>query len=350
MAFGSSRLLGIDVAYTIAIVGCVISGFYFTMSEKLLTLDRAKYHYFFDFFPALFFFLNGFTVTLTMRDRRISSRKLLTYLSKRGAILMLFGGITLYMWPMNIFFASGFMFVIAPFTAQWNSNLLRIIALLGVILAMSLFYLGVPAHATYALPDLARGEMLGVAGFLLLNGYFSPLPWLLFFFMGLLYGREEIRPRGILPPSSILGIGLVIAAFFVQRFSKKIITNTSPDAGLIHFRMLLPAFVFYATGLSLILMNAVIFIFRKVRIEAIVRFVQTISSSKYSAILFQTLLGVLTISASNVQIFSKRFVLPLYVVTATVLTFVLVFIWRKRINTVGPMEWVIKRISGSSKK
>ncbi|MFM7730184.1 MAG: hypothetical protein ACKO6L_04015, partial [Flavobacteriales bacterium] len=69
-----------------------------------------------------------------------------------------------------------------------------------------------------------------------------------------------------------------------------------------------------------------------------------------SAILFQTLLGVLTISASNVQIFSKRFVLPLYVAVATVLTFVLVFIWRKRINTVGPMEWVIKRISGSSKK
>jgi len=346
----SSRLLGIDVAYTIAIVGCVVSAFYFTMSERLLTLDRAKYHYFFDFFPALFFFLNGFTVTLTMRDRRISSRKLLSYLSKRGAVLMLFGAITLYMWPMNIFFASGFMFVIAPYTAQWNSNLIRIIALLAVILAISLFYLGVPAHATYVLPDLSRGEMLGISGFILFNGYFSPLPWLIFFFMGLLYGREEIRPRGILPPSSLLGIVLIIAAFFIQRFTKKIITNTSPDAALINFRMLLPAFVFYATGMAVILMNAVIFIFRKSKTEVIIRFVQTISSSKYSALLFQMLIGILTIAASNVQIFSKRFVLPLYVMAASILTFALVFIWRKKVNTVGPMEWVIKRISGSSKK
>ena len=75
----SNRLIGIDVAYTVALFGCVVYGFSFTIGDWVLrTLTHTKFGIILDCFPALFFFLNGFTITLTMRDRRISNRKLLS--------------------------------------------------------------------------------------------------------------------------------------------------------------------------------------------------------------------------------------------------------------------------------
>jgi hypothetical protein len=71
---------------------------------------------------------------------------------------------------------------------------------------------------------------------------------------------------------------------------------------------------------------------------------------KYSVVLFYTLIGAITLSATNVEFFSKRFALILYVVLATALTFYLPFLWRKKVTEQGPMEYIIKRISGSAKK
>jgi hypothetical protein len=71
---------------------------------------------------------------------------------------------------------------------------------------------------------------------------------------------------------------------------------------------------------------------------------------KYSVVLFYTLIGFLTISATNVEFFSKRLMLMVYVVLATALTFYLPFLWRKKVTEQGPMEYLIKRISGSASK
>ena len=183
MASGTNRLIGIDVTYVIALIGCVVYGYTYTIGDLVQnSLTHTKFNVFFDVFPALFFFLNGFTVTLTMRDRRISNRKLLSYSGKRGSVMLLTGLIFCSIWPMNIFIASGMMFLIIPFVAQWNNILIRVITLLTVVLGISLLFLDVPAHTTYTLPSLGGGEIYNGLGFLFFNGYYSLLPWIIFFF------------------------------------------------------------------------------------------------------------------------------------------------------------------------
>ncbi|MBL0316453.1 MAG: hypothetical protein IPP69_11990 [Flavobacteriales bacterium] len=100
----SRRLVGIDVAYGLAVMGCIVYAFWFIMGDKVTSvLTQTRFSILMDIFPALFFFLNGFTVTLTMRDRRVSNRKLLSYLGKRGSVLFLIGLSCCVIWPMNIF-------------------------------------------------------------------------------------------------------------------------------------------------------------------------------------------------------------------------------------------------------
>ncbi|MFM7728950.1 MAG: hypothetical protein ACKO7B_19790, partial [Flavobacteriales bacterium] len=215
MSSGSNRLIGIDVAYTISLIGCVLYGYAFTIGDLVQnSLTHTKFNVFLDVFPTIFFFLNGFTVTLTMRDRRISNRKLLSYSGKRGSVLLLIGLIFCAIWPMNILIASGMMFLVVPFVAQWNNVLIRVITLLTIVFGISLLYIDVPTHTTYSTPSLGGGEIYNGLGFMFFNGYYSPLPWVVFFFAGLIYGRTEIRPRGWLPPSSIVAIGMIVISFF----------------------------------------------------------------------------------------------------------------------------------------
>lgn len=355
MASSSSRLIGIDVTYVMALVGCVIYGYTFTIGDLVQnSLTHTKFNVVFDVFPAMFFFLNGFTVTLTMRDRRISNRKLLSYSGKRGSVLLLIGLMFCSIWPMNIFIASGMMFLVIPFVAQWNNILIRIITLLTVVFGITLLFLDVPAHTTYTLPSLGGGEIYNGLGFLFFNGYYSLLPWVVFFFAGLIFGRTDVRPKGWLPPASILGLALIVGAAFLNRYAKILDTDAlllrRSDLFFMNIRLLFPSFCLYGIGLSIFILNANIYFFRRLSIPKLLKFVQTISSMKYSVVLFYTLIGVITLTATNVEFFSKRLALVIYVVLATVLTFYLPFLWRKKVTEQGPMEYLIKRISGSAKK
>jgi hypothetical protein len=355
MPSSQSRLIGIDVSYAIAILGCIMYAYFFTMGDKVQSaLSHSRFNIVMDCFPALFFFLNGFTVSLTMRDRRISSRKLLSYLGKRGSILLLIGLCFVVVWPMNILVASGLMYFAAPFVAQWNNVLLRIFTLLTVVLGITLLYVDVPTHTAYSLPTLEGGEIYNALGFVLFNGYYAVLPWFSFFFAGLLYGRSEIRPRGILPPSSILAVMMIVASFFINRFAKKIDTDITllqrSDLFFLNIRLLFPAFVVFAIGVSILTLNTSIYAFRSIQNKRFLRTVQTISSQKYSVILWHMIVGTITLLATNVQFFSKKIALLMYVVMAISLTLYLTFFWKKHVSEQGPIEWLIKRTSGSSKK
>jgi hypothetical protein len=355
MPTSSRRLIGIDVAYCLAVLGCIIYGFWFTMGDKVTSsLSQTQFNIFLDCFPALFFFLNGFTVTLTMRDRRVSNRKLLSYLGKRGTVLFLVGLSCCTMWPMNIFIASGLMYMAAPFVAQWNNVVLRIITLLTIMFGITLLYVDAPTYTTYNPPTLGGGEIYNILGFLLFNGYYSILPWFVFFFAGLLFGRTEVKPRGILPPSSFVGIAMIIACYFINNFSKKLDNDLAQlqrsDFFLLNIRLLFPAFIIYAIGVCIVFINAVMYLFRRFENRILLRVIQAMSSMKYSMFFFHTIIGLLTISATNLQVFSKKMVLLVYVILATSLTIYLTFMWKKRVSEQGPMEWLIKRISGSAKK
>lgn len=355
MPASSHRLIGIDVAYVIAVVGCVIYGFWFTIGDKVTSsLSQTQFNVILDCFPALFFFLNGFTVTLTMRDRKVSNRKLLAYLGKRGSVLFVIGLAFCPFWPMNIFIASGLMYIVAPFIAQWNNIVLRIFSLLTIVFGIALLYVDVPTHSVYTTPSLGGGELYNIMGFLLFNGYYSILPWFVFFFIGLLFGRTEVRPKGILPPSSIVGLGLIIGSYFVNIMIKKIDNSIESlqrsDIFLLNIRLLFPSFIIFASGVAIVMVNAVMFLFRRLENKLMLKFIQTISSTKYSVFFFHTVVGLLTMSAANLQFFTRKTILFVYVVLATSLTMYLTFLWKKRVSDQGPMEWVIKRISGSAKK
>lgn len=354
MSSNSNRLFGIEFAYSLSIIGCVMYIFMFTIGDKVRSiLSHEEYSLILDFFPALFFFLNGMTVTLTMRDKRISTRKLLAYLGKRGSVLFLIGLAMCIIWPMNIFIASGLMYFLSQFLALWNNIVLRILIVVIIVLGFTLLYLGVPTTVEYSAPTLQGGNMINLSGFLFFNGYFSIIPWSIFFLAGMQFGRLNISTKGWLPPSSLVGIGLVVVSFFIQHYSSPLQERFDAvehhDSLFLKLRFFYLAFIFYAVGMSVCLVNFFIFAFKSFDSKRILKFTQTISSMKYSVLFFQVMVGLLTMAVTNSPIFMNKIVLAIYILVASFLTFYLVIMWKKRINDQGPVEWVVKRIAGSTK-
>ena len=353
----SNRLIGIDLCYAVALFGTVAYIYFFATNRFAIeegVLSHSWNILLLDFFPALFFFLNGLTISLTMRDRKVSSRKMLAYLTKRGMLLFLIGLAVCVYWPMNMFIAVGIMYFVAPYVVQWNNTILRVLIILGLFIAHGLLFIHVPSSVSFKIPEIHGGGIIDLTGFVFFNGYFSILPWFLLFIAGMLFGRSDLRARGWLPPNSIVGVALVGVGILLQVVLKRIDVTYLDlrrfDNPLLNFRLLMPSFVFVSIGFSMILINATNYFFRVFEAVKIVKLASLFSSMKYSVLLFQLIISSLTIVLTPGAFFAKSSVLIGFCIAATIFTFYLPIFWSKKISNKGPLEWTFKRISGSAKK
>lgn len=350
----SFGLLGIDIAYIIALCGMLFSASFFVIGGRMFMLNHEQYFLVFDFFPALFFFLNGLTVTLTMRDKRISSRRLLSYLGKRGSVLLVVGAIFMAIWPLNVLFASGIFYILAPLFANWNNIILRTLALAVSICAILMVNLDVATNVTFSNLDLQGLRFSNLFSFFFFNSYYSILPWISFFLFGMLYGRNDLRMKGILPPSSLFALFTIGMAFIVQYYSSAFYTEGDKTEYLHIFpfnvKLYMPSFIIFGLGAITLILNVLIYVFRREMDKLIVRRIQGISGAKYSVVFFHLLISTIILSITNEIAFRSKWSI-LALSTATVaLSIFITFIWKNKISDTTPIEWLIKRLSSSTKK
>jgi hypothetical protein len=350
----SFGLLGIDIAYIIALCGTLFSASFFVMGGRLFMLSHEQFFLFLDFFPALFFFLNGLTVTLTMRDKRISSQRLLYYLGKRGLVLLIMGFLFIGVWPLNLLFASGIFYILAPLFANWNNVILRTLGLAVAMSAILMVNLDVDTNVIFTGLDLSGLKFSSLFSFVFFNSYYSILPWICFFILGMLYGRNDLRLKGIFPPASILAIGAILLSIFVQKYSHAFYTEGDKTEYLHFFpfnvKFYMPSFIIFCLGAITLLMNTLIYVFRRDLDRQVVKKIQSISGSKYSIIFFHLLFSVIVISITNEITFRNKWAIFLLALGSVGISLAITLVWKNKISETAPIEWLIKRLSSSTKK
>lgn len=350
----SSGFLGIDIAYIIALLGTIITITFFIIGSRIGMLDHGSYYIIFDFFPALFFFLNGLTITLTMRDRRVSSRRIVSYVTKRGSVLFVIGLLFVTLMPMNVILISGLFYFLVPFFTDWNNTILRILALLLAVLSIMFINLDVQARAVFFPFELQGLGFRHLFGFVFYNGYYSVFPWITFFVLGMLYGRGKLHIAGVLPPSTIISIAFIPIAFYLNDFLDTIYGAeqpiTSGVSNIIYRKFHLPAFYVFTYAVIISLMNTLLFALKGTVLTGKMRNVLYVVGSKYSVLLFHSLMITLVLVLFSKVIFYQTWLLITTTFLVLIATIAMTLIWRKRVSENTPVEWLIKRISGSTKK
>ena len=346
--------MGLDFAYLLSMLGTFVYVYALTFDTRMIGfLSHYKFSIYLDFFPAFFLFINGFTISLSLRSARGSVRKILSFINRRGLILLVLGVLICRTWNMNILVLCGAMCVLAAMIARWNNNVIVVIIILLLSAGHAMLMLGVPTSITYVAPQIEKG-LFPFLRFIFFNGYFSILPWSSFFLAGLLLGREDVRPRGIIPPSSVFGLILIALAFVSEKYLNLYDVDFNPysrvNPNFLNVKFAMTGFVFFGTGLSIVVLNFLTYVFRKGAGEKLDQWVQQISSAKYSAVFLHSFLGFVFISISNVHVFSPLPVRIALIVISIPLIFVGLIYWKKKVNKIGPVEFVIKRLSDSNKK
>lgn len=348
-----ARLYGIDFAYVIATLTCVAISYFFVIGDRLGLLNHVHYFPFVDIFPAWFFFLNGMAITLSMRDNRTSQSKLISFNTKKGTILLLLGLLFAAVWPLDILVSCGVFYIIASYVARFNNVIIRLFAVFCTIASIGFISLAdIRTSVRYEGFGLEGSGMYDLVSFFLFNGYYSIFPWIVFFVAGILHGRGQVHVRGVLAPSNLIAVLWIIISFLVQYFCLSVYQNVdelmSGKIFPLHVKIFIPAFIVMGLGGCVLLTNTCIYVCQNFEKNKFVTWVQDVSSLKYSILLFHLVFGSIIVKGFNSSILTRWGILAF---TAIMVFFIVMLskFWKRRINTLGPAEWLMKRLSGSTR-
>lgn len=351
----SSRLTGIELAYVLATLGCVLSSYFFVLGDRMHFLSHTHYFPLLDIFPAWFLFLNGLTASLNIRNRRISTRRFESFMSKKGSILFLTGLLFCPVWPLNMFMISGLLYMAAPYLIRFNSSILKVLASFTAIISIVLIsFTSLEPTINYSWIKLEGFGWRELASFTLYNGYYSVLPWSLFFLLGIIHGRGDVRVRDLFLPSNIVAVVTIGLSLIAQHMSTGFYMEQTDVYTSRYFplnmKLYIPAFLLLGAGAVTLLTNTCIYVLKKVDNKKLIDYISNLSSMKFSIFLFHLVLGTLTMAIFKLSAFNDKFYLALYILALMSIIWWLIFFWRRRINSLGPIEWLNKRIAGSGRK
>ncbi len=348
----TSRLLGIDLSYVISLMATIAMSLFFVVGDRGNYLSHEHYFPFLDIFPAWFIFMNGLTTTLSLRDRRISSRKLFSFTSKKGSMLFLIGLVFCPVWAVNIFVCCGIFYMLAPQIVKYSTSILGVFAILLGLMSIALINLGVPTFVHFSTIELSGSGPKEFIGFFLFNGYFSVLPWAVFFIVGLMVGRSHLQMKSLIGPSNMISFILITAGVFLEKMTSgyyvnREITGIEGNIFLLQNKFFLPGFVVFACGVCILLTNLCIYVMKDLENRKSISLLNAISGSKYSIYVIHLLIGLFTTAIFTSESFKNRYVILVYIVIVCYACIWSVMAWKKRINELAPIEWMMKRLSGS---
>lgn len=365
------EIKGIAVSYLLAIVGTILANETFVLKDILYVLKSSPpyrntqevYFIWFGLWPALFLFLNGYTMTLAFKSKKQSRKRLMGHYSRRGLVLFGLGLLFIGFWPANILVIAGVCFFVSPLFIRWDSLVLQILLFSVVLLSTVLGNLEVPIYPSYSGISITEANAMNVLGFFFFNGYYSVFPWISFFILGIIYGKSNVKVRGWLPPVAILGALTMLAGIIVQPF----MNNLCGEVGelnvfsfkLISIRFHSFSFLLFESGVVIMVVSAINYMSKKWNETEfgakVIRQIDRFSSSKYTLYFFVCLqtaiLWSLVKGGNQARIYWFK---PVYIlIPASLLmlglSFALVLWWKKKVTDKAPVEWLLKNISGSRK-
>jgi uncharacterized membrane protein YeiB len=365
------EIKGIAISYLLAIVGTILANETFVLKDIIYVLKSTPpyrntqeiYFIWFGFFPALFLFLNGYTMTLAFKSKKQSSSRLMGHYSRRGLVLLGLGLLFVGFWPANILIIAGICFFVSPLFIRWDSVTLQILLFAIVLLSTVLGNLDIPIYPSFAWFKLQDVSAINIVGFLFFNGYYSVFPWISFFILGIVFGKSRVKVRGWFPPIAVFGAVMTIAGIVVQPFLNNMFGNIGElnvfSNNIMSIRFHSFSFILFESGLVLMAVSAINYFGKKwnetISGAKIIGWIDRFSSSKYTLYFFVCLeTGILwsLVKGGNqarIYWFKSAYILIPTSLVMLAFSFLLVIWWKKKVTDKAPVEWLLKNISGSRK-
>jgi len=352
----NKRIIGLDVARAIAIIGM-------TMVNFKVVLSNAKPDWLSDWaslldgkFSAVFVVLAGLGIAFMTKNKKgIEEQKIARVrVLKRALFLFLLGLLFYLVWPADILHFYGVYMLITALVLYASPRLLLILSttlILGYFLLISTF----SYEESWNFETFEYADFWTVKGFfrnLVFNGFHPVIPWVSFMLFGLWLGRQDLQDsyfvRKMFRLSGIMYLLIQVSSILIlQLFSGvsaeeyelvKVIFGTAPMPPM-------PIYMFQGLAFSTFVISGCI-LFSSRYIQK--RWIQGLAAMGRMALTIYIVhvflgIGVFYESIESGNPLSLSFVL-LYALSFSFLCLLFSDFWLRKFKF-GPFEWLMRKVT-----
>ena len=228
----NSRIIGIDVARALAVIGMVIVNFKVVLGEKGDSWVKLLASVFDGKASATFVVLAGVGIALgtnsALRINDLSKLRVAQIkIAKRALFLFVIGLSYMVIWPADILHFYGVYMLFTLLLIQSNPR--RILMWAGaVILTYPILLYWFDYETGWNFNTLEYIDFWEFGGFLrnlFINGFHPVLPWVSFMLVGFWYGKQDLNSDQFLKKSIRVSTLTFIGVQFLSYFSIRILSN-----------------------------------------------------------------------------------------------------------------------------
>lgn len=354
------RILGIDVARSIAIIGMIIVNFKIVFGEEGSPWLKSFAHIFDGKAAATFVVLAGVGLALMTNSAYKTQDKLkqkhsFKRILKRAVFLFITGLSYIVIWPADILHFYGVYMLIS----LWFLYKKPIYAFIGTWLSVFLFpvfmflldYESGWDFNTLTYIDFWQPE--GFIRHLFFNGFHPVFPWVGFMLYGVWFGKQNLRDSVFLKQALAIGLSVFIG---IQLLSTTLITTLAGDNASALEELVpilgtdpmppLPFYMFNGLSIATVIISVCILISNKYKDSILI---QSLNKTGQLALTFYVAhviigMGLIEVLGSDkLGTYSITFSVGYALAFSICCIFFAVFWLKHKAN--GPLEWVIRKIT-----
>ncbi len=355
------RIIGIDVARALAVIGMIIVNFKIVIGHKGEGWMSSFASLFDGKAAATFVVLAGIGLSLMTRSAIKSKNKENLKKSKnrifKRAIFLFFIGLSYtWIWPADILHYYGiYMFVSLYFMGRHVSHIiLGIIGLIGIYPLLLLIF---PYEQGWNFTTLDYFDFWTLKGFfrnLLYNGFHPVIPWSSFMLFGLWYGNKDLNNNDFLKKSLRISIIIfiivqLISWVAIENFSGGDMSAKEEISYLFGTAPMppMPLYMLNGMSISVVIISSCILLAKKFENNVLITLFYNTGKLALTFYVAHVIIGmgVLEVfSTTQLGEYSICFSLS-YALLFSALCVLFAQVWLK-FNKSGPLEWIMRKITG----
>lgn len=355
------RIIGIDVARALAVIGMIIVNFKIAFGNTGNTILKSFVQLFEGKAAATFVFLAGvgiaFMSNSTIREKdTVRLRRTKIRILKRAVFLFIVGLLYIPIWEADILHFYGIYMLIVLFVINSSRTIILGTALFFILIYPFLLFLwNYDVHwdfSTFEYHNFWTPE--GFITNLFFNGFHPVIPWCSFMLIGLWYGKQNLNDSKFLVKSTWMGLLAFLLVQVVSKVSIFILSDgnpvadaeieqvlgTSPMPPLPLYMLTGSSFAIFATSICVLVAKK----YKNLKVVELLKKTGQLALTFYVAHVVIGMIAVYLFDPSKMGSYSISFSLG-YALVFSALCILFAHFWNKK-HKMGPLEWAMRKITG----
>lgn len=355
------RIIGIDIARALAVIGMIIVNFKIVLGENGLSWVKSFASAFDGKAAATFVVLAGVGLALMTNSalRNNDSQKLQTArirIAKRALFFFIVGLSYIVIWPADILHFYGIYMLVILLLLTSNEKTILISAITFILLYPLLFAF-LNYETGWNFDTLEYHDFWTFNGFfrnLLFNGFHPVMPWTSFMLFGFWFGKQDLNSDRFIKKAFWVSSFTFVVIQILSRLSISFLSEGNEQTARELSEIIgtnpmppLPIYMFSGIAISMSIISACIIIGKRFSSNKILLALNKTGKLALTFYVAHVIIGMGIIEVINPE---KMGNYPIefsvgYALIFSLLCVLFATFWLKRRET-GPVEWIMKKIIG----